>query len=648
MLTRFSVLPLFRWTVFTFLLCTATTPFAEESEDTRFARYSNLTHAVIYDWDMAQGLSNPQIEQALKASDIESDASPLGIVFRHIMALSHHGFDDAPRNLPAQPSVSVTDEHWRYLKKLDPYRYAANRAYYIFLKAMIAHNGSTGRLTQSIPALQQLKAEMLETGHKAAVATVSMWLANELAESDPFSAKAEIEYALPHLADFDKERAMETQLDPDHAHTWLAQFYKEFNIQSRVYYHAQKDIEGARDRDVLSADYFGDAILALNRMGRFDEARALADEATRVAQQSGEPVQKVIALAYQLSVYTHRDHPAERQQMLSLARQGAAVPAESLPPAWQMLPSLFHAIATAIEGSQREFDNAVSAYQSVVARQLEASYYPKTIDLLNHYNLRRIYKLRGDYKNALRHFELYDRKLLAYNTESYSLNAESHHDPLSDDIEFTHLRLAQVKEAEQALRLETERLRAVVAGLIASLLGVLTMWFWQRQRRSARLADTDSLTGALTRRALYSALSKPVNSNKASCMVLIDLDYFKQVNDHYGHVVGDEVLTRTSSIIQSRIRKSDKLCRYGGEEFLLYLHDIDRAQAARLVDDIRETLKEHCTWTTTDAEFSVSFSAGITEVKSCKDMDAIVATCDTQLYNAKASGRACTRAVEFG
>lgn len=648
MLTRLPVLPLFRWIVLTVLLFIVLPGLAAEDENAQFARYSNLTHAVIYDWGMAQGLTNPQIEQALSTSEIQNDTSPLGIVFRHIMVLSHQGFDDAPTNLPALPSEPVTEAHWRYLKDLDPYRYAANKAYFIFLQAMIAYNGSTERLTQSIPALQHLKAEMLESGHKAAVATVSMWLANEFSENDPFSAKAEIEYALPHLVDFDKERAMETQLDPDHAHTWLAQFYKEFNIQNRVVYHARKDIEGARQRDTLRVDYFGDAILALNRMGRFDEAGALADEATRVAQQSGSHVQEVIALAYRLSVYTHRQDDADRQYIVTLAKEGAAVSAESLPPAWQMLPSLFHAIATAIDGSQREFEDAVSAYQRVIATQRKASFYPKTIDLLNHYNLRRIYKLRGDYKNALRQFELYDQKLLAYNTESYSLHDENRRDPLSDDIEFTHLRIAQAKEAEQALRLETERLRAVVAGLIASLLGVLTMWFWQRQRRSARLADTDSLTGALTRRALYSALSKPVNDNTTSCMVLIDLDYFKRVNDHYGHVVGDEVLTRTSSIIQSRIRKSDKLCRYGGEEFLLFLHDIDKAQATRLVDDIRETLHEYCTWTTTDARFSVSFSAGITEVDSCKDMDAIVATCDTQLYNAKASGRACTRAIVFG
>ncbi|MBD3584728.1 GGDEF domain-containing protein [Salinimonas sp. HHU 13199] len=648
MLIRLPVLPLFRCIVLTLLLFVALPSQASDEENARFSGYSNLTHAVIYDWGMSQGLSNPQIEQALKTSDIENDSSPLGIVFRHIMALSHQGFDDAPANLPPLPSEPVTEAHWRYLKKLDPYRYAANRAYFIFLEAMIAYNGSTDRLTQSIPALQKLKSEMLEAGHKSAVATVSMWLANEFSENDPFSAKAEIEYALPHLVDFDRQRAMETQLDPDHAHTWLAQFYKEFNVQSRVVYHAQKDIEGARQRNALRADYFGDAILALNRMGRFDEAGALAEEATRIAQQSGDHVQKVIALAYRLSVYTHRQDNSERQKIVMLAREGAAVSAESLPPAWQMLPSLFHAIATAIEGSQQAFDDAVSAYQAVIDKQLDASYYPKTIELLNHYNLRRIYKLRGDNKNALRQFELYDQKMLAYNTESYSLNDKRRRDPLSEDIEFTHLRLAKAKEAEQALRLETERLRAIVAGLIASLLGVLTMWFWQRQRRSARLADTDSLTGALTRRALYSALSKPVNDNITSCMVLIDLDYFKQVNDHYGHVVGDEVLTITSNIIQSRIRKSDKLCRYGGEEFLLYLHDIDKTQAIKLVDDIRETLNDCCTWTTTDARFSVSFSAGITEVINCKDIDAIVATCDTQLYNAKAAGRACTRAIVFG
>ena len=620
---------------------------AQESQNEKFQRYSNLAHAVIYSWDSPIAPTNEQIEQMLSQADIHDDNTPLGIVMKHILALSHQGFDNAPATLPGQPVQTIQPEHWNYLRSLDAHRYAANRAYYIFLKAMIDYDGSTKRLEQSVPELQALKTEMLEVGDKQAVATVSMWLANELSETDPFKAKTEIEYALPHLSDFDQERRMETQLDPDHAHTWLAQFYKEFNIQSRVLYHARQDIAGARARGTLRTEYFGDAIFALNRMARYDEALSMAEEARFYAQSSDDPVQRVIANAYMLSVFTHRQQEGDRARIYQLATAGAETDAASLPEAWQMLPAIFHAVAMAIEGTEQEFEAAVAAYKAIIDQQLEASFYPKQIDLLNHYNLRRVYELRGEHAKALHHYEMYDRTMVAYNTESYGVSNSDGSDPLSKDIEFAHLRVTEAEKAEQALRLETERLRVIVAGLLAALLGVVAMWFWQRQRRTARLADTDSLTGALTRRAFYSALTKSTYDNAKACVVLIDLDHFKQVNDNYGHVVGDEVLSKVSRIIQTRIRKTDLLCRYGGEEFLLYLHNIDKAEAASLLGDIRQSLRTCDSWQSIPVRFNVTFSAGIIQVDKINDFDAIISACDAQLYSAKASGRACTRAVEF-
>ena len=179
------------------------------------------------------------------------------------------------------------------------------------------------------------------------------------------------------------------------------------------------------------------------------------------------------------------------------------------------------------------------------------------------------------------------------------------------------------------------------------MLALLAFWFWQCQRINKRLAEHDSLTGAMTRRAFYSWYDKALSHDSAGCVALIDLDHFKQINDTYGHLTGDEVLTTFTRIVQQRIRKTDKLCRFGGEEFLLILPDVNKTETERLIDDIRQQIKLHAKWTSTDATFSVSFSAGVIEVTRKGELNAIISQCDALLYDAKRNGRSRTESAVF-
>ena len=90
------------------------------------------------------------------------------------------------------------------------------------------------------------------------------------------------------------------------------------------------------------------------------------------------------------------------------------------------------------------------------------------------------------------------------------------------------------------------------------------------------LALTDSLTHCYNRRYLTQQLTHEVITNvhykTPFSLLLLDIDYFKAINDRYGHVIGDEVLYRTAQAVKKSIRETDILTRYGGEEFMIYLH----------------------------------------------------------------------------
>ena len=119
----------------------------------------------------------------------------------------------------------------------------------------------------------------------------------------------------------------------------------------------------------------------------------------------------------------------------------------------------------------------------------------------------------------------------------------------------------------------------------------------------------------------------------------MDLDRFKYVNDTYGHLVGDEVLRFFSDTVHSAIRKSDKFCRYGGEEFLLLLDGASKIVAEKVLNQVRVSMKAKHTWKQTDKHFTVSFSAGLIEVEGIQNIQAVIKQCDNLLYSAKRKGR---------
>jgi diguanylate cyclase len=161
-------------------------------------------------------------------------------------------------------------------------------------------------------------------------------------------------------------------------------------------------------------------------------------------------------------------------------------------------------------------------------------------------------------------------------------------------------------------------------------------------KRIEELAELDELTGSFNRRCIMrmldDELSRARRSNTPCSMALIDLDWFKRINDAYGHPTGDEVLRTFAITLFANIRNIDKFGRYGGEEFLLVLPDTSSDAAARILDRLRSIIAD-LDWSAFSPGLRVTISAGVATLAANENPDAVLARADAALYSAKARGR---------
>jgi diguanylate cyclase (GGDEF)-like protein len=158
-----------------------------------------------------------------------------------------------------------------------------------------------------------------------------------------------------------------------------------------------------------------------------------------------------------------------------------------------------------------------------------------------------------------------------------------------------------------------------------------------------RQALVDSLTGLANRRSLEETLrvelARAARFDNSVCLVLADLDDFKQVNDRHGHPVGDEVLKAFASALRATVRGSDVAGRWGGEEFALVLSGADSAGGARLAERARVTIEERRLSAPDGSELSVTASFGVASFPDSRELGELLAAADSALYAAKRGGK---------
>jgi len=153
------------------------------------------------------------------------------------------------------------------------------------------------------------------------------------------------------------------------------------------------------------------------------------------------------------------------------------------------------------------------------------------------------------------------------------------------------------------------------------------------------LASTDSLTGVWNRHQLHLMIQQLISTSSITgesvAMILCDIDHFKQVNDRYGHNVGDKVLVEFCQRAQRCLRGNDRFGRWGGEEFLILVPQTSASGAAVLAEKMREAIADE----PFDQVGSVTASFGVAQRKPNESFSTWFQRLDSLLYNAKAAGR---------
>jgi diguanylate cyclase (GGDEF)-like protein len=176
---------------------------------------------------------------------------------------------------------------------------------------------------------------------------------------------------------------------------------------------------------------------------------------------------------------------------------------------------------------------------------------------------------------------------------------------------------------------------------VVSLLRMGLSHVVQVERLHSR-ATLDGLTGLMNRRTYLERVQQEldrVDRRHPCSLVMLDVDHFKRVNDSYGHPAGDEVLRRISSVIGKTIRKSDLAGRYGGEEFSIFFHNMDKAASLHVVERLRVLVKE-VKFDFGGKEVSVTVSLGLAVYPDHgAGAEALVRKADEALYRSKRGGR---------
>jgi diguanylate cyclase (GGDEF)-like protein len=195
--------------------------------------------------------------------------------------------------------------------------------------------------------------------------------------------------------------------------------------------------------------------------------------------------------------------------------------------------------------------------------------------------------------------------------------------------------------------LEYLRTTVSVALCVSVPMGALAAQYDFRTRKANKkleeLASTDQLTGLLNRRSFLSAVSDEMarmqRTGNTGAIALLDLDHFKSLNDRFGHPFGDEVLCQVAVLLHEELRHPfDKVARWGGEEFVILVSNVTRAQSEMIFERVRNRIAQHL-FDAKGYSSKVTASLGVAMVKADSNLEQALDAADQALYEAKTAGR---------
>lgn len=159
------------------------------------------------------------------------------------------------------------------------------------------------------------------------------------------------------------------------------------------------------------------------------------------------------------------------------------------------------------------------------------------------------------------------------------------------------------------------------------------------------VATRDEKTGVYNHRFFRNVLDLEIEKAKRKkeklCLIVVDVDFFKKVNDKFGHLVGDKILKELAKNLESQLRKYDVLSRFGGEEFFVMLPETSIQKAKKIAERLRKNLWKNKVL----KKYEITISLGVTEFKQRDSVDKMVHRADKALYKSKDCGRNCVNVV---
>ncbi|MGC1550887.1 MAG: GGDEF domain-containing protein [Rhodanobacter sp.] len=367
-----------------------------------------------------------------------------------------------------------------------------------------------------------------------------------------------------------------------------------------------------------------------------------------VCVKAGEPLVANTLRADLASFDIKQGHTADAIELLE--RNGADVQRDQYP----SLISQFDVLLAQAYWKQGEAVQAKKFAMDTISASIKGQY---TEPLRKAYGLLyQVDKQQGHLQSALAYHEKYmaadkaylddvSAKALAYQIVKQQVQAKKQQvDKLNNQNQILQLQQALDRKAVEAGRL--------YIGLLLMVLAFIGLWLYRLKRSQLRfmnLARRDGLTGIFNRQHFVSeaelALRYAKKSARGACLILIDLDHFKLINDTYGHAVGDQVLKRVVTVCEKHLRSTDIFGRLGGEEFGILLPECQLDQVVDRAEKIRsEIAARSLDENPSGIAISASFGATSTD-RSGYELRQLLVDADDALYRAKDAGRNC---VVFG
>ena len=207
-----------------------------------------------------------------------------------------------------------------------------------------------------------------------------------------------------------------------------------------------------------------------------------------------------------------------------------------------------------------------------------------------------------------------------------------------------------ITEVHAALQSDNKN---IVALCILTLIILLSLLYWfvfkimkklnAAMQKISEMAITDALTGLKNRRYFFELIAVEIaraqrHSSALSC-IMLDIDHFKEINDTYGHPMGDTVLKKVSRILTEQLRATDHVARFGGEEFVILLPETDIQGARITAEKIRLALKDLKFVADLEKKFHITSSFGCASMNKDDNAETLISKADESLYHAKAQGR---------